>query len=132
MPVRFSCKHAVIRPSASSDFKNSVFTREKNNTDPKISKGVRHKDATASVGSKKNNTGVTHTNSNSERLISTRLEARNERTVSTSELQRCTRSPVFSLSKKLACVACNRAYKSNRNCSAIDSDARAVNRPRKN
>ena len=56
----------------------------------------------ASCASRRKRIGVIAATISSERPISTTWDVRNMRIVSTSELQRCTRSPVSAASKKLA------------------------------
>ena len=131
MPVRFSCNTAVIAPSASSAAWKRRRTREKNRKAPSARNGIRQTPTDAKNTSRANSSGAITAKSNTVRPISTTCEERNMRTVSTSELHRCTKSPVSALSKNAAGRLCSRKYSASRTRRAKDSDATAAHRPRK-
>ena len=95
--------------SDSSTSRKTRFTRVKNTTAPKTMNGIRHTDSIASRSSRQNSIGVMIASRSTARPISTTCADRNMRTVSTSELQRCTRSPVSAVSKNDAGRWCRRS-----------------------
>ena len=69
---------------------------------PMARNGIKQTASVARAVSRMNRMGAITATISTDRPISTTCEERNMRTVSTSELQRCTKSPVSASSKKLA------------------------------
>jgi hypothetical protein len=94
IPVRFSWSTVVMAPSASSESRKHSWIRRKKRTANAMITG---KSASATIvirTSSQSITGITVNSSRMARPISTIWAARNTRTVSTSDVHRCTRSPV--------------------------------------
>ena len=93
-PVRFSCSTALMRPSASSVSRKRFIVSLKNTMPYKNSIGTSISDTSVILTFMFSIITSAITSMNTARNISTNCPDRNRRTVSTSDVQRCIRSPV--------------------------------------
>ena len=94
MPVRFSCMTVESSPSAWSAFKNRACTRRKYTKLAAISKGKKHEESAVILPLMGSMMAKAVTAMHTVRTTCTSCICTKRRTVSTSLVQRCTKSPV--------------------------------------